>query len=69
MIRLCEIIGLTTYEMAELTGYVMALIVFGVFIGICMHDIFDFAVYITRELLTFVWKLIRKHFPNVRKRR
>lgn len=72
MIRLCEIIGLTYNDLIEITGYGVWLIGFGVLIGICMHDIFetvtDYLYFAVAYLCKSVWKRIRKHFPNVRKK-
>lgn len=69
MLRLCEIIGLLPNEMSEVTGYVMATIAFGVFLGKCLHDVFYVAADLFWTGVEFVGKLVRKHFPNVRKRK
>lgn len=65
MIRLCEIIGLTAYEMGEVTGYVMAVITFSVFFGIGMFYILITLIGTFVELVEYICKLFRKHFPNV----
>lgn len=69
MIRLCEIIGLLPEQMAEVTGFVMATIAFGVFMGICMFYALISAANLFWTGVEFVVSLIRKHFPNVRKRK
>lgn len=67
MMRLCEIVGLTTSEMAEVTGYVMATISFSVFMGILMAiALYSFVDFIGM-ILCLLTGFIRKRIPSVRK--
>lgn len=68
MLRFCEIIGLLPEELAEVTGFVMAIMSFGVFMGMCMFKVFMTVADIFWTGIDFVGKLVRKHLPNVRKR-
>lgn len=67
MLRLCEMIGLLPNEMAEVAGFVMAIISFGVFMGMCMFKAFMTAADLFWTGIDLVGRLVRKHFPNVRK--
>lgn len=68
MLRLCEIMGLLPNEMAEVAGFVMAIISFGVFMSMCMFKALMTAVDLFWAGVDFIGKLVRKHFPNVRKK-
>lgn len=69
MLRLCEIIGLLPEQMAEVAGFVMAIMSFSVFMGMCMFKALMTAVDLFWTGVDFIGRLVRKHFPNVRKER
>lgn len=73
MVKLFETIGLTYSEMADVTAYILLVITFGVFAGKCFYDGVYAILDIIRSVLGFLYRLVkkhlRKHFPNVRKRK
>lgn len=66
MIKAFELWGLDYPALCELTGFLMALISFGVFFGILMYDAFDLFCDILHRVFSFLRKRI---FPNVRKKK
>ena len=63
MIRMCEIIGLTTNEILDVTGYLISTIAWGVFAGICMAialiSFIDLIKTFAKRLFYFIKKIFR----------
>ncbi len=68
MIRMMEITGLTADELGYVTGYTMATIACGVFMGICMVIALYSLTNIIGTMICRLKSIIKNRIPNVRKR-
>lgn len=69
MAKLAETIGLSFNDMVDITAWALNLVIFGVFMGRIMYDLWDSFVDLAASLVRLSLVFIRKHFPNVRKRK
>lgn len=67
MMRLAQSIGLSYADIVDITAWSLYLVMFGVFFGKVLYDIFDsfsgFCALLIRRSIAFM----AKRFPNVRK--
>lgn len=68
MAKLAEIIGLSFTDMVDITTWALYLVIFGVFIGKLLYDLFGWFGDLMSSLFDHLFSFVARHFPNVRKK-